>query len=499
MKVGERVEGVTMRRAASASSDRSRPSSPLQRRIDASAVVQRTQAVQGLADRSAVVQRPAGLEGIRDAVGRLSGQDLRDVAIHRDSPEPERKGALALATRDAVHLRPGLEGAAGHELWHVAQQRAGRVHATGTLGDGTAINTDAGLEREADRMGARAHELARSSGPRSTLGSSGVRASAGAGPEIVQGLWTRDEARTQVANKWKSRSDAYTHVLDEFRHWHDYVIGETSAVKREFLQQLIRTIESYVADKAKKTTHDRSANREKTLNGMYMLRDHVMTELAALGGAEPTQERVYVGGGEAAIEEDWLMSGGLGYGVFAGKTRVMPGTADALANLGDGPTIHAFGHGNFGTGIGSKSHKLDPSQLVDGMIADGLPRARPVVLRLFACGTGAASLRGGHYARNSPAFVQRVAERLAARRFQHATVIGYTLFANATAHPDAPLGTGRAIYEEKADIHNDPTNIIPVADREVIWVVRRGRAWQSSGGNWVASNPHGDHYEINPI
>lgn len=41
----------------------------------------------------------------------------------------------------------------GHELGHVVQQKQGRVRATGSIGS-VAVNDDAGLEKEADRMGA---------------------------------------------------------------------------------------------------------------------------------------------------------------------------------------------------------------------------------------------------------------------------------------------------------------------------------------------------------
>ncbi|WP_204278956.1 hypothetical protein, partial [Klebsiella aerogenes] len=54
-----------------------------------------------------------------------------------------------------IHLAPGQERHLPHEAWHVVQQRSGRVRPTMRLG-GTAINDDAGLEAEADRMGTRA-------------------------------------------------------------------------------------------------------------------------------------------------------------------------------------------------------------------------------------------------------------------------------------------------------------------------------------------------------
>src|SRR5690606_29213903 len=44
--------------------------------------------------------------------------------------------------------------------WHVVQQKQGRVRATRQLQAGVPVNDDAGLEREADVMGARALQRA---------------------------------------------------------------------------------------------------------------------------------------------------------------------------------------------------------------------------------------------------------------------------------------------------------------------------------------------------
>ena len=56
-------------------------------------------------------------------------------------------------------MAPGQEKHLPHEAWHVAQQSQGRVRATTQLKEGVSINDDAGLESEADRMGARAMQM----------------------------------------------------------------------------------------------------------------------------------------------------------------------------------------------------------------------------------------------------------------------------------------------------------------------------------------------------
>ena len=87
------------------------------------------------------------------------GQDVSDVSFHH-SGEPEALGTRAFARGGEVHLAQAAhlgngDGARliGHELTHVAQQRAGRVPATGQLG-GRAVNTNPALEAEADQRGA---------------------------------------------------------------------------------------------------------------------------------------------------------------------------------------------------------------------------------------------------------------------------------------------------------------------------------------------------------
>jgi hypothetical protein len=91
----------------------------------------------------------AGIEG-------LSGIAMDDVRVHRNSAEPAKIGALAYAQGSDIHLGVGQEAHLPHEAWHVVQQKLGRVRATRQMKGGLALNDDAGLEREADAMGARA-------------------------------------------------------------------------------------------------------------------------------------------------------------------------------------------------------------------------------------------------------------------------------------------------------------------------------------------------------
>ena len=55
-----------------------------------------------------------------------------------------------------IHVAPGQERHLPHEAWHVVQQAQGRVTPTTQLEQGTPVNDDDTLEREADVMGAKA-------------------------------------------------------------------------------------------------------------------------------------------------------------------------------------------------------------------------------------------------------------------------------------------------------------------------------------------------------
>ncbi|MFL5382003.1 MAG: DUF4157 domain-containing protein [Longimicrobiaceae bacterium] len=98
----------------------------------------------------------AGLpDGLRAGLESLSGRDLSGVRVHYGSPRPAQLAAHAYTQGSEIHVAAGQERHLPHEGWHAVQQMEGRVRPTLQL-HGTAINDDAALEREADRMGTRA-------------------------------------------------------------------------------------------------------------------------------------------------------------------------------------------------------------------------------------------------------------------------------------------------------------------------------------------------------
>ncbi len=102
---------------------------------------------------------PANKTGMPDqlksGIESMSGMDLSDVRVHRDSGKAADLQAHAYAQGNDIHVAPGQEKHLPHEAWHVVQQRQGRVKPTMQL-QGVAVNDDVGLEREADVMGAKA-------------------------------------------------------------------------------------------------------------------------------------------------------------------------------------------------------------------------------------------------------------------------------------------------------------------------------------------------------
>ncbi len=135
----------------------------LQRMADARPAIQRTddeEPMQGkalqLVEAKAARANDTGLpDGLKSGIESLSGMSMDGVKVHRNSDKPAQVGAHACAQGTNIHLAPGQEQHLPHEAWHVVQQAQGRVKPTVQM-KGVAINDDAGLENEADVMGAKA-------------------------------------------------------------------------------------------------------------------------------------------------------------------------------------------------------------------------------------------------------------------------------------------------------------------------------------------------------
>jgi len=108
--------------------------------------------------RPATVQRNnTGMpDKLKTGIENLSGMNMDHVKVHYNSAKPAQLNAHAYAQGSQIHIAPGQEKHLPHEAWHVVQQAQGRVKPTMQMKAGTPINDNAGLEKEADVMGAKA-------------------------------------------------------------------------------------------------------------------------------------------------------------------------------------------------------------------------------------------------------------------------------------------------------------------------------------------------------
>ncbi len=115
----------------------------------------------GGANAAAAAQaQPVNRTGLPDrlkaGVEALSGIPMNNVRVHYNSAKPAQLNAYAYAQGTDIHVGPGQERHLPHEAWHLVQQAQGRVKPTVMMKAGVAVNDNAGLESEADVMGARA-------------------------------------------------------------------------------------------------------------------------------------------------------------------------------------------------------------------------------------------------------------------------------------------------------------------------------------------------------
>jgi hypothetical protein len=93
---------------------------------------------------------------LKIGIENLSGYLMDDVKVHYNSEKPAQLQAQAYTQGTEIHVAPGQEKHLPHEAWHVVQQKQGRVKSTMQMKGKVNINDDAGLEKEADVMGAKA-------------------------------------------------------------------------------------------------------------------------------------------------------------------------------------------------------------------------------------------------------------------------------------------------------------------------------------------------------
>jgi hypothetical protein len=96
---------------------------------------------------------------LKSGIENLSGHSMNDVKVYYNSDKPAQLNAHAYAQGTDIHLASGQEKYLPHEAWHVVQQKQGRVKPTMQMKGKVNVNDDAGLEKEADVMGAKALQM----------------------------------------------------------------------------------------------------------------------------------------------------------------------------------------------------------------------------------------------------------------------------------------------------------------------------------------------------
>ena len=143
----------------------------VQAAADQSAQSRKTAQLQAMADNfpsHVAIQQQKNDTGLPDklksGIEHLSGYSLNDVKVHYNSAKPAQLQAHAYAQGTDIHIASGQEKHLAHEAWHVIQQKQGRVQPTVQLKGNVNVNDDAGLENEADVMGAKALQTKADSG-----------------------------------------------------------------------------------------------------------------------------------------------------------------------------------------------------------------------------------------------------------------------------------------------------------------------------------------------
>lgn len=148
---------------------------------------------------------------LKSGIESLSGMSMDHVRVHYNSSRPAQLQAYAYAQGSEIHVAPGQERHLPHEAWHVVQQAQGRVRPTMQMHTGQAINSDAGLEAEADFMGGKALDRGMARMP--PQGHANVDATAVAGEGIAQ---LRGNRRPAAYRQFANRADvpARHHVFN---------------------------------------------------------------------------------------------------------------------------------------------------------------------------------------------------------------------------------------------------------------------------------------------
>jgi hypothetical protein len=195
-------------------------------------------------------------DNLKTGMENLSGMSLDDVKVHRNSNKPAQLQAHAYAQGTDIHLGPGQEKHLPHEAWHAVQQKQGRVKPTMQMKGKVNINDDAGLEKEADVMGAKASRLSRSSILSGEKGKSGLVNSS---ISVLQGAFEDHqeilkEELDEISEQIKDNSDQIQEINNvDDDDWDQDENGDKSALIKKLTEEndRLKDIMSQREDSAK--------------------------------------------------------------------------------------------------------------------------------------------------------------------------------------------------------------------------------------------------------
>lgn len=89
---------------------------------------------------------------VKTVIEQYSGINLQNVTYHFHSPIAKQYNANAIAHGESIEFATSDRSLEAHELWHIVQQKKGKVSKQNILDHGAAYSIDPQLEMEADRI-----------------------------------------------------------------------------------------------------------------------------------------------------------------------------------------------------------------------------------------------------------------------------------------------------------------------------------------------------------
>ena len=161
---------------------------------------------------------------IKKKVENISGVNLGDIKVHYNSAEPSKLNAHAFTKGKDIYMSPGSEKHLPHEMWHAVQQKQGRVKATGSI-KGSAVNTNAALEREADMMGKKALY-----GKSKGIKNGGYHAKK-SGTNIIQAKKKNEKKQPEKKKNETKKGSTISRAADKIKNAYKYVTDKIADFK----------------------------------------------------------------------------------------------------------------------------------------------------------------------------------------------------------------------------------------------------------------------------